>query len=108
MNQENEIMELKEMIIEVRDMVANVAVVLEDTKKQLEDKIDELDSRMNQGFARVDQRLDHHETWLKRIDQKLDAKAEKKDFAYLVKVLERKEVISLPEASHLRYSGRSA
>lgn len=58
-------------------------------------------NEVNQRFDKIDQTLNYHETRLSNIDNRLDGMVDKNDFRSLVKILERKEIISKYESAHV-------
>jgi len=68
-----------------------------DLKYELKQRFDKIDER----FDKIDQTLSYHETRFNNIDRRLDGTVDKSAFERLVKILERKEIISKYESSHV-------
>lgn len=79
---------------EVQEQISAIQTQMNAMQTQISD----LRQEMNQRFEAIDQRLDYHETWLNRIEKNM---ATKTQFSSLLKVLERKEIISKFEVHHI-------
>lgn len=87
---------------EFMPMFLKFATEIQQDINDIQRGISDLKKEVNQRFDKIDQTLSYHETWLKGIESTM---VKKNNFDSLVKILERKEIISKYEAAHCLYTG---
>jgi len=92
-----------ELLQTINETVTIIQQDIRDLKKDLGDfkiEVNQRFDKIDQQFNGVNQTLGYQETWLNKIESNM---VQKSDFKSLVKILERKEVISKYETAHVMY-----
>ncbi len=84
--------------MELKEVLKIALGSLDDKFNKVYQQIEDLKDTMNTRFDTIEKRLDNHEERLNRIESNM---VQKSSFESLVKILERKEVISKYEAAHV-------